>query len=229
VSDLPSPPSSLAQLEIALRSLSHDDLALKLIQAFAQSLGKTKQRQAVFNAPAALIQMPITFDDALQEGIISAQADPFSLLQGDIISSDAAYLMGERLIGMKFAIASSTCDLVPERRQFATLLRIQPIRAQDPHTKALLGELLSFRSTQRMYLPPLPGDSDDTIANSILIDGLVQVRLSDLLLATRHASLSLVGWRIFGSLLRSILVRAGEEETLLRSLQKPNTTTSSDA
>jgi hypothetical protein len=214
------PPPSLAQLEIDLRSLSHDDLALKLIQVFAQSLGKTKQRQAVFNAPAALIRMPITFDDALRQGVISSQADPFSLLQGDIISSDAAYLMGERLTGMKFAIASSTCDLVPERRQFAALLRIQPIHAQDPHAKALLGELLSFRSTQRMYLPPLPGDSDDTIANAILVDGLVQVRLSDLLLSTRHASLSLVGWRIFGSLLRSILVRAGEGETLLRSPSK---------
>ncbi|MDB9315577.1 hypothetical protein PN462_20865 [Spirulina sp. CS-785/01] len=39
-----------------------------------------------------------------------------------------------------------------------------------------------------MYLPPLP----------------------------RYASLSLVGWRIFGSLVRSILVRTGESEVTIR-------------
>jgi hypothetical protein len=30
------------------------------------------------------------------------------LLQGDIISTDTAYFLGERLIGMKFAIVNAT-------------------------------------------------------------------------------------------------------------------------
>lgn len=67
-----------------------------------------------------------------------------------------------------------------------------------------------------MYLPRLPNDMDNVLANAVNFDGIVQVRLEDLLLATRDASLSLVGWRIFGSLIRSIMVRAGESEVLMR-------------
>jgi len=51
----------------------------------------------------------------------------------------------------------------------------------------------------------------------VVFDGVIQIRLDDLLLATRHASLSLVGWRIFGSLVRTIMVRAGASETEMRS------------
>jgi len=94
---------------------------------------------------------------------------------------------------MKFAIASSTCDLVKNRRQYVALLRLQPIVREDPKIKAILGELLKFQSTQRMYLPRLDNDLPDVIANSIVFDGVVQIRLEDLFLATRHASLSLVG------------------------------------
>lgn len=133
------------------------------------------------------------------------------------MASDAAYFLGERLVGIKFAIASSTCDLVPGRRQYATLLRLQPIAASDPHTKQLISEMLKFTSTQRMYLPPLPGDGETVLANAVLFDGVIQIRLEDLLMSARHASLSLVGWRIFGSLVRTIMVRAGESEIKLRT------------
>jgi hypothetical protein len=57
-----------------------------------------------------------------------------------------------------------------------------------------------------MYLPPLPNDPREVIGNAVVFDGIVQIRLEDLLMSTRYASLSLVGWRIFGSLVRSILV-----------------------
>jgi hypothetical protein len=153
----------------------------------------------------------------LDQGAIALEEDPFILLQGDIISSDAAYFMGERITGTKFAIASSTCDLIPNRRRYATLLRLQPITVDNPYAKQLLGEMLKFTSTQRMYLPPLPGDSETILANAILFDGLIQIRLEDLLMSTRHASLSLVGWRIFGSLVRTIMVRAGESEVKMRT------------
>ncbi len=36
-------------------------------------------------------------------------------------------------------------------------------------------------------------------------------------MATRHAFFSLVGWRIFGSLVRSIMVRAGASEVRMRA------------
>ncbi len=207
---------NLADLEAELRQLSHGAQALEIIQNFAKSLGKTTARQALFNAKGAIVCEPIVYQDVLERGLISSDEDPFTLLQGDIVSTEAAYFLGERLTLRKFAIASSTCDLVPNRRQYATLLRLQPIKADDPNAKQLLGELLTFKSTQRMYLPPLPDDPQEVIGNAVLFDGIVQVRLNDLLLATRHASLSLVGWRIFGSLVRTLLVRAGASEDQIR-------------
>ncbi len=207
----------LADLENQLRNLSHDDQALRIIQLFANSLGKTKHRQQVFGAEGALIRKPIDYQDVLGRGLIQNSEDPFSLLQGDVVSTEAAYFLGERITGIKFAIASSTCDLVPQRRQNAPLLRLQPIRSDDPNAAQLLGELLKFSSTNRMYLPPLPNDPHEVIGNAVVFDGIVQIRLDDLLMSTRHASLSLVGWRIFGSLVRTIMVRAGAGEVEMRA------------
>ncbi len=209
-------PTDLKSLEEALRDLSHDDSAVRLVRNFASQLGKTKQRQQTFNAPGAIVREPLHYDEALANGSIEPTEDRFSLLQGDIISSDAAYLLGERLTGMNFVIASSTCDLVTGRRDYAALLRIQPITVNTPNAADAIGQLLKFQSTQRLYLPPLPSDPAHTLANALLFDGIIQIELSELLLATRKASLSLVGWRIFGSLLRSMLVRTGEGEVRLR-------------
>jgi hypothetical protein len=117
---------------------------------------------------------------------------------------------------MKFVVASATCDLVPGRREYAALLRIQPITVDTPQAANLLGQLLKFQSTQRLYLPPLPQDSSDTLANAALFDGIVQIELERLLLATRIGSFSLVGWRIFGSIIRSLLARTGDGEVRLR-------------
>lgn len=214
-------PENLIELESYLQSLSHDIQPLSIIQSFAKKIGKTKARQKLFNANGALVRSPIEYQDLIEQGLIPPEEDSFALLQGDIISSDAAYFLGERITGTKFTIASSTCDLVPGRRQYATLLRLQPITVDNPHAKQLLGEMLKFTSTQRMYLPPLPGDDDTVLANAILFDGVVQIKLEDLLMSTRHASLSLVGWRIFGSLVRTIMVRTGESEVKMRtSLQE---------
>jgi hypothetical protein len=211
-----SAPDNLTTLETQLRHLSHDDQALRLIQEFADRLGKTKHRQKIFGVEGAIVRRPIDYQDMLVRGAIGSDEDPFTLLQGDIVSTDAAYFLGERITDTKFAIASSTCDLIPSRRQYAALLRLQPIRADDPNAKQLLSELLKFSSTKRMYLPPLPNDPHEVIGNAVVFDGIVQIRLEDLLMSTRHASLSLVGWRIFGSLVRSILVRAGAGEAEMR-------------
>jgi hypothetical protein len=205
---------NLAELEMSLRDLSHSDLPLQIIQAFATDLGKTKQRQMTFNAKGALVREPILYEEV--EQIIDTDEDPFMLLQGDIISTDTAYFLGERLIGMKFAVVNATCDLVPERREYAALMTIKSITSTTPNAAQLLGELLKFVSTKRLYLPPLPTDPPDVLANFIDFDGIAQIRLNDLLLSRRLASLSLVGWRIYGSMLRTILVRAGASESRLR-------------
>jgi hypothetical protein len=211
---------TLANLQDNLRELSHNQEAMSVIRSFAESLGKTKHRQRVLNKKGALVQIPIEYQDALNRGVISSEEDEFSLLQGDIISTEAAYLMGERLTGHqnKFAIASSTCDLVPGRRHYAALLCVKPVTKNVSKYKEILGNLLKFNSTKQMYLPPLSMDSEEVLFNVVDFDGLVQIKLENLLLATRHASLSLVGWRLFGSLLRNIMVRSTEGEEKMREI-----------
>ncbi|MDD1416098.1 hypothetical protein MEN41_16150 [Dolichospermum sp. ST_con] len=208
-------PKDLPELERYLQNYSHDDQAIKTIQQFSKNLKKTEARQDVFNQ--ALIREPIYYQDVVKKGLADPEKDSFTLLQGDIVSTNAAYFLGDRLENTKFAIATSTCDLVKNRRQYAALLRVQSISSKDPKAKEVLSQLLQFKSTQRMYLPPFADDSSDIVGNALLFDGIVQIKLDDLLLAQRHASLSLVGWRIFGSMVRSILVRAGEDEVKMRS------------
>jgi hypothetical protein len=212
-----SAPARLEAFEAALREYSHDDRAVGIVREFAEELGKTKQRQAVFNQSGALVRLPIAYEAVREQGIVCAEEDPFTFLQGDIIATDAAYFLGERLVNARFVIASSTCDLVPGRREYAALLRLTPVMADNPRAKEVIGELLSFRSIRRMYLPPLADDSKQVVCHAVEFDGIAQIRTTDLQLATRYASLSLVGWRVFGTLVRNLMARTGEAEVKLRT------------
>ena len=90
---------NLRQLERDLAPMTHNPAILERIKAFTDSLGtKTRQRQPVLNSSDVLLQAPITFTDALERGHDS-QADAFAVLQGDVITTQSAYLMGERLTG----------------------------------------------------------------------------------------------------------------------------------
>jgi hypothetical protein len=210
-------PNSLVELETKLRDLSHDESAYELVRQFAGNLGKTSQRQIVFGKEGALLRTPILHSDAVARGIVPQEAEPFFMLQGDIVGTDTAYFMGERILGQTFVVASSTCDLMPSRREYACLFKVVPIEASDPKAKEILGQLLKFESTKRMYLPKLSGDCAEVLCNVVEFDGVVQIKSTDLLMATRLGSLSLIGWRIFGSLVRNVMVRAGEDETQLRT------------
>lgn len=215
--------STLSDLEHQLRSLSHDTSAMDLVKQFAGRLKNTRERQAVFNAPGALTRVPpIEYDQVVAQGLISPEDDRFALLQGDVVATDTAYHFGERLTNMRFLVVNATCDLVPGRREFTSLLPVFPISSgntaeSSDRAKRLLGELLSFVSTRRMYLPPLPGDLErGVIANAVEFDRIAQAYQADILTATRIASLSLVGWRIFAAHLRGNLTRAGENEVAIR-------------
>ena len=83
-------PESLEELEASLQNLSHDIGPLSIIQSFAKKIGKTKARQKLFNTHGALVRSPIEYQVLLDKGLIASEEDPFILLQGDIISSDAA-------------------------------------------------------------------------------------------------------------------------------------------
>ncbi len=65
-------PLTLKDLEASLRELSHDNNPLKLIQDFADSLGKTAYRQRIFNKRGALVQDPILYQDVLDRGLLDS-------------------------------------------------------------------------------------------------------------------------------------------------------------
>ena len=208
-----------ANLERQLAAVSHNDEAALIVEsAVAERFKKTVQRQIAFAQPNIICVEPISYSGALASGAINADEDQFTMLQGDIVSTEAAYLMGERIVGSPmFAVLNSTCDLVPGRREYASLLRVFPVTGNGDALKSALHHLLSFRSRRDLYLPPLPSEDEPTLGYAIRFDGVAQIRMEDLLLATRLCSLSLVGWRIFGSFARVLISRAGDGEAALRA------------
>ena len=206
----------LIQLERELRTLSHTEDGIKAVQKFSDALNGTKERLAIFNASNALVRRPIDPFDTATLGFDTGE-DKFSLLQGDIVTTEAAYFLGERITGSpKYAVLNSSCDLVPNRNKFAVLLRISEIKLSETSAKEKLGTLLKFTRRDSMYLPVLPSDCAEAIASVVQFDSVCQIRTEDLLLANRLASLSLVGWRIFGSLTRVVFARANPREAQLR-------------
>ena len=208
-----------ATLERRLAALSHTDEAARVIEsAVTERFKKTAQRQIAFAQPNTICVEPISYSDAVASGAINADEDQFTTLQGDIVSTEAAYLMGGRIVGSPmFAVLNSTCDLVPGRREYASLLSVAPVTGDRDALKSALHHLLSFRSRRDLYLPPLPNEDVPTLGYTIRFDGVAQIRLEDLLLAKRLCSLSLVGWRIFGSFARVLISRAGDGEAGLRA------------
>jgi hypothetical protein len=207
---------SLEELEQQLRSISHSEEAIKAVQAFSNSLSGTKARLDLWNSLNAIVRKPIEYRETSALGFDTAD-DQFSVLQGDIVQTEAAYLYGERIAGMaKFAVLNSSCDLVPGRTAHASLLRILPIHKDEERAKEKLGTLLKFTRRDSMYLPALADDAEDVVGNAISFEGICQIRSSDLFLANRVASLSVVGWRIFASFTRTVLARANPREVELR-------------
>lgn len=208
-----------ADLESRLANLSHTDEAARIIESsVAARFKRTSDRQIAFAQPGAICVEPIVYEEALAAGRIDASEDRFTLLQGDVVATESAYFMGERITGATlFAILNASCDLVPGRREYAFLLRLTPLTGGAETLKPVLHHLLSFRSRRDLYLPPLLDEEPPTLGYAIRFDGVAQIRLDDLLLARRLCSLSLVGWRIFGSFARVLISRAGENEERLRA------------
>ena len=98
--------------------------------------------------------MKTLYSDAVASGAINADEDKFTMLQGDIVSTEAAYLMGERIVGSPmFAVLNSTCDLVPGRREYASLLRV--VQVAGERRRAQIGAPSSAEFSQ----PPRPVSS----------------------------------------------------------------------
>lgn len=154
---------------------------------------------------------------------VDAPVEPFRVLQGDLIRSSSAYKLGVRIDGdPTYVIATSSCDLVEGRRSTALLLpvvaRTRVDFANDRALTAALETLTAYRPKKHFYLPVLPDDGPDVVCNVALMDPLHVIANDQINLAERRASLSLIGWRIFGALVRELLVREAEHEDRMRDV-----------
>ncbi len=211
------PTPGLRELEAKLSALSHSEEAIGVVEAFSAGLRRTEDRLADFNASRALLRSPILRQDTEPLGFDTPE-DAFVLLQGDVVLTEAAFFFGERTAGgPKYIVLNSSCDLVPGKRQNAALLRVVEIRKSDQDALQSLSLLLKFKRRDAMYLPVMPQDAEDVLCNVIDFDGICQIRASDLHLANRLASLTLVGWRIFASLSRAVFARANTREIQMRA------------
>ena len=96
------------------------------------------------------------------------------------------------------------------------LLPLIEIKRSEPDVNDKLGLLAKFARRDAMYIPAMPGDPEDVLGHALYFDKVHQIKTSDLHLAIRAASLSLLGWRIFVSFSRFVFSRAGEREVQLR-------------
>jgi hypothetical protein len=169
--------SSLGELERQLRSISHSEEAIQAVQVFSNGLAGTKGRLEVWNAVNAIVRKPIDYGETSALGFDTPD-DRFSVLQGDIVQTEAAYFYGERIVGMsKFAVLNSSCDLVPGRTAHASLLGILPIRKDEDRAKEKLGTLLKFSRRDSMYLPAMPDDTEDVVATRSHLKAFVRYGL----------------------------------------------------
>jgi hypothetical protein len=109
---------------------------------------------------------------------------------------------------------------VPGRRESALLLPVEPRRLSDYQSRQTLegdlSNLVVFRSTRYFYLPSLPDDEPDVLFNVAHLDPLAQCANEALALAERRASMTLIGWRVFGAALRNIQIREAVGEADFR-------------
>lgn len=207
-------------LEKKLAPLSHGLDALRIWQEVLRALKGTARQEFLSDY---LLCAPIYHPEAEKQ--LKKSLDYFRVLQGDIVRTEAAYVLSVRRDrGASFVIATSTCDAVPKRRETALLLEIEPKRAGYAPPKKIqgdLGNLTLYKTTQHFYLPALPDDDEDVLYNLVHLDSTAQCHNASLEVATRRASMTLLGWRVFGSLLRNIQVREGAGEPELRLAMGP--------
>lgn len=204
-----------AALAEALAPASHGHEGLREFQEFLRPLSP---QDRVNWLAANIVTPPITHAEAVAR--CGEPVDPFNVLQGDIVRTSAPYQLGRRFEDGSYIIATSSCDLIPGRRTSALLFPVQARRASEfDSKKAAFGEIASlslYRAAKYFYLPVLADDDDDVIYNVAHLDPLAIATNEAINLAERRGSLTTVGWRIFGTLARALLIREAEGEDRMR-------------
>ena len=206
------------ELERLLAGRGHGTEGLTAIQAFLRDRPLLDRLAWLAEH---IVTPPLTHAEA--QARVDATIEPFQVLQGDVIRTSSAYSLGLRDDRYStYMIATSSCDLIEGRRTTALLLPVQPRYrnefASDAELTSLLDSLTTYRPKKHFYLPVLPDDHPDVMCNVALLDPLQVIANEQVNLAERRASLSLLGWRMFGALVRELLVREAEHEVLMRTL-----------
>lgn len=201
-----------------LKDHSHPTRGIEILKDFAEEQVTSKNISAVIGVFENIFSYPIEFQQALARGIVTDK-DDFKFLQGDIISSNAAYYLGFRVDNSPlFAVATSTCDLSEGRRDCILLYPIKEIRAPfSPEDKQLVNNGIKFKSTQYIIIPKLPHQNEAVKYNLIDISKPHTIASNDLFNSHRMYSMTLLGWRLFGSVISFITNRAANGESALRT------------
>lgn len=207
---------SAAALAEALREGAHGDAGIRQVRDALAPLD-SDDRLAFLNNNIA--SPPI--DQAMANARVGRAVDPFNVLQGDVVLTSAAYQLGVRQQEPRsYVVASSTCDVQPDRRETALLFPVGPQRRGDFATtrqaRGKMKPLTLYTPNQYFYLPPLPDDSEDVLFNVAYLDPICTCSNEAVNLATRRASLTLFGWRLFGVIARELLIRGAEFEDAMR-------------
>lgn len=200
-----------------LADRGHGTDGLGLIETFLGGMALTDRLEWL---ASHMLTPALSHPDA--QARVDAPVERFQVLQGDVIRSSSAYQLGTRADGdPSFVIATSSCDLVEGRRSTALLLPVSPRRRSDFSSgrdlTATLETLTIYRPRKHFYLPVLPDDGPDVVCNVAQLDPLHVIANDQVNLAERRASLSLVGWRMFGALVRELLVREADNEDRMRT------------
>jgi hypothetical protein len=137
-------------------------------------------------------------------------------------------MLGQRVAGA-YVVASATCDAVRRPRPGRGSILLLPVVPQSlegfegktPGAKANAaearrGQLLAFRTTGALYLPPLTDDADEVAFNEIRFNHFAVLESAQIPTVQRVHSMSLIGWRAFAALLRLVITRTGDDEVGFR-------------
>lgn len=210
-------------IEEAARLQGETDAIVGALDEYLAGLDPADRQREV---NAVWLEPPITQGEAA--AAYPPLSDHFDVLQGDVIRTEAAFVLGHRVAGA-YVVASATCDAVirPRPRRGSILLlpvvprTIEGFDGKTPAAKAnvagrRLEQLLTFRTTGALYLPPLIDDADDVVFNEIRFNHFAALESAQIPTVQRVHSMSLIGWRAFAALLRLVITRTGDEEVGFR-------------
>lgn len=212
----------LEALEQELKEYSHGDTAITILKSALKGLDLPTRQNLI---DAHFVCDPIAHDAAVAR--MGKPVQKFHVLQGDVIRTESAFMAGRRQNNFpSFIITTSTCDLVVGRAAshgapaIVSLLFVEPRRLSSypTHEKYAneLTNLLSFRTKKYFYLPALADDPEDVLFNIVHLGAIAQLENVHLPAVERRASLTVLGWRAMGGLVRSLQIREAEEEAELR-------------